>query len=212
MEVPDTPISQQAANQMQSSVSRFGPEMEKFFYGMMQNGGAQNIDNLMKNIQERGQQNQQDIRAQVLSQDLPRGSTAQARALGGELSDAALERNIQMGNIRRQMEQQAMQRQFQGAQGLSQMPQFYQQPSAVEQQMFSMQTPYRMQNMQNQMEQRLANLRARQSTQRAKAGLMGEIGTYQPERIQQPSGFQKYVSPLLKAGTSIASAALMGGA
>lgn len=190
MDVPDTPLSQQAGQDMSRSISQYGPEMEKFFFGMMQNGGLQNSQGILDSMQQRGQMNDQNTRAQVMSSQLPQGSTAQTRALGGELSQNALDRNIQMGNIELQQANQAMNRQFQGAQGLGSMPSYYGQPSSVEQAMFSMQTPYRMANHEAQMQE-----------QSAQDQWMQAMGLMQPERVvtQEPSPWDQYVSPILNA-------------
>ncbi len=109
-------------------------------------------------------------------------STAMARALGSSLSDADLQSNVAMGGIELDQFNQAQARRFGGAQGLGGMSNFYAGPSSIEQAMFGMRAPYDLQ----------------------RTGLQGQYynnlqqqNYFQPERVMMPSGFDRYVSPIL---------------
>lgn len=181
-ETPDTPYSEQAASQTNDFISQFGPAMEKFFYGMMQNGGMGDTRSILRNMQARGDRERGKTQQQVMASGLPMQSSAMARAVTDSLAGADLDRNIAMGGIELDEYNKAQNRRFQGASGLGGMPGLYAAPSSIEQAMFSMQSPYD-----------LARMQAQSNYYN---NLMGQ-NFYQPERIMGPSDFDKYVSPFL---------------
>ena len=185
-QAPDTPYSQQAAQRADQSVGQYGPDMEKFLYGMMMGGGSQNVDKLMADMNSKQDMDKQNTMNQIKSSGLPMQSSAMGRAVGQGLGQVDASANLAMGDLRRQMMESSMGRQFQGAQGLSGMPSYYGQPSSIEQAIMGMQLPY------DQM-----NLQAQQNKDNMMANWMTQLGMYQPERMQEPSGFNQYVSPIL---------------
>lgn len=185
-QAPDTPYSQQAAQRANQSVGQYGPEMEKMLYGMMMGGGSQNVDKLMADMNAKQGMDRQNTLNQIKSSGVPMQSSAMGRAVGQGLGQVDASANLAMGDMRRQMMESAMGRQFQGAQGLSGMPGYYGQPSSIEQAIMGMRLPY------DQM-----NFQAGQNKDNAMANWMAQLGMYQPERMQEPSKFDKYVSPIL---------------
>lgn len=175
--------------QMQQNIGRFGPDIEKFMYGMMMGGGKNNVSKLTNDMNQQYQNRSQDITNQVKASGIPMQSTAMARAMGDSLGKANTDYSTQLGQLQAGLMENAMGRQFQGAQGLMGMPSYYGQPTSIEQAIFGMRSPYDM-----------ANFDARMNTQNNMANWMGQYGMYQPERVQTPSPFDQYVSPLLNAG------------
>jgi hypothetical protein len=197
MEVPDTPITQQAADQAGKSVSRFGPDLEKFFYGMMSGGGMPDLSTLLDSANKQYKMNQQDIQENIINSGLPRGSTAMSRALGKSLGQANNDFLLGLTRERLGAEERSMGRQFRGAGGLAGMPGYYGQPSSLERAMFQMKAPYE-----------LENFNALRDLQNQQANFMNNLAFYQPERIQEPSPFDKYVSPILNPVLQGAAAAI----
>lgn len=186
MQIPGTEASDRALSQAQHTTSFYGPEMEKFFYGQMMGGGKQNIDKLMADMLTQRDRGQQDAINKVKASGVPMQSTAMSRAMTDELGNVNLQSDIALGQLRSGLLENEMNRRYRAAQGLGNMGNYYAQPSSIEQAIFGMKTPYRM-----------ANYQASLADRQAMANWMNQLGMYQPERVQTPSPFQQYVSPVL---------------
>lgn len=184
---------------MDRGVQQYGPQMEKFYYGMMQGGGRQDATQLIEDMMRQGQMQDRQTRADVMSSQLPQG-TAQTRALAGELGKNRLDRNIAIQQLEQDLMNQAMQRQFQGAQGLQGSQQYYEGPSSIELAMLGARQPYD-----------LANLEARTQQQQALDQMMTQLGMYQPERQTYASPWEQFVNPFINLAGNAAMAATMGG-
>lgn len=192
MEVPDTPYHRQSAEQMSQFATQFGPEMEKFFSGMMAHGGLPDINSMLDQTRQLGDLDRRATAQTVQGSMHPAGSTAQTRAMAGSLDQGDLQRQLMMSQLGMQAQEGAMGRQFAGAQGLSGMPGIYGAPSSIEASMFGIRSPYDMANFN-------ADLQTRLQRQSSMDNWMTAMGLYQPDRIQSPSDFEKYVSPFLDA-------------
>ena len=171
---------------MQSTIGRFGPELEKFFYGKMLGGDQGNINRLLGDMNTQHASGQQDLMNKIKASGIPMGSSAMGRAVGGELGRANTDFNVQRGGMMEDMRRHDLGTQFQGAGGLGGMPGYYAAPSSIEAAIFGMKSPYDM-----------ANFGARMQDRGSMQNWMSQYGMYQPERVQRPSGFDQYVSPWL---------------
>lgn len=182
MQTPDTPISQQAASDMQRSIGAHGSDMEKFFGGMMANGGQQNLDQILGDMDANFATQQQNMINQMKASGIPGNSSAMGRLMGEQLGQANIQHNLARGQTQLNEMNNVFNRQFQGAQGLGYMPQYYAQPSSIEAAMFGMRQPY--------------DLGRMQSLGNAYNNLFAQ-NYYQPERIEGPSPFEQYVVPIV---------------
>ena len=204
---PDQPYSQQAADRMNASIGQYGGDIEKMLYGMMLGGGRQDVSNITDAMRERGQAQDAMNIAQLKEQGIPLQSTAMTRAALGQLGQNQLNRDIGIGQLELGAMENAMARQFQGAQGLQSMPGYYAQPTSVEQAMLGFDRSYDMANLQNR------QFNARQQTQNDQvvANMLNNLlaqNYYQPERMVEPSAWQQYGQPLLGAAGLLGGAAL----
>ena len=182
---PDTPLHQQAMQQAQASTGAHGADMQKFYANMMAGGGRANLDQATRAMAQRGARDDQNIMAQLMASGLPVNSTAMARASTGELSDAALNRNLGLTQMELANEQQAMQNQFAGAQGLHSMPGYFAQPTSIEAQMLGLRMPYDQMAHQGRISQ--AQLENQQQGFGAQlAGGFLNNNWYQPDTIVHP--------------------------
>ena len=182
METPETPYSETAARRASESTGAHGADMEKFFGGMMQGGGQQNLDQILADMDKMfGMQQQQGIN-QMKASGVPANSSAMARMMTQGMNQGQVQHNLGRGQVQLNEMGNVMNRQFQGAQGLGMMPSYYAGPSSIEQAMFGMQQPYDLARMQG-----LGN---------AYGGLFNQ-NYYQPERIEGPSGFDQWITPWL---------------
>lgn len=200
MQAPDTPLSQQAAADQQRSIGAHGADMEKFFAGMMQGGGQQNLDQIMADMDNMfGMQQQQGIN-QMKASGIPANSSAMARMMTEGLNQGNVQHNLARGQLQLNEMNNVFNRQFSGAAGLGGMPQYYGAPSSIEAAMFGMRQPYDLGRMQAQ--------------GNAYNNLFAQ-NYYQPERIEGPSGFDQYISPWLNpllqgVGTALTGMVLPG--
>ena len=190
---------------MQESIAKYGPGMEKFFYGMMQGGGMQDVQPLIDAATKQHGADQESIRASVMSSGLPMQSTGMARSLGRELGQSSNQFGMNVLNTQLKSQSDAMQRQFGGAQGLGGMPGYYGQPSGLEMSLLGMQQPYDM--------ARFGGGMAQQGMQSDFYNRM--LGNEFQGNYMEPSDFQKYIgswlNPLLGAAGNVGSTVALGG-
>jgi hypothetical protein len=156
--------------------------MEKFFGGMMAGGGMQDVSQVLGDMDRGFATQQQDMINQLKASGIPLQSSGMARLMGDQLGRANIQHNMQRGQLQLGEMNNAMQRQFMGAQGLAGMPGYYGQPSSIEQAMFAMRQPYDMARIQG-----LGN---------AYNSLYSQ-NYYDPLYIEGPSKYEKYVDPFL---------------
>ena len=167
---------------MQRSIGAHGADMEKFFGGMMAGGGQQDLTQILSDMDANFSNQQGQMINQMKASGIPANSSAMARMLTEGLGNANIQHNLSRGGLQLDQMNQAMQRQFQGAQGLGYMPQYYAQPSSIEQAIFGMRQPY--------------DLAQMQGLSTAYNNLFSQ-NYYQPERIEGPSGYEKYAAPFI---------------
>ncbi len=184
MTSPETPISEQAARQQQGSIGAHGADMEKFFGGMMAGGGRQNLDQILGDMDRGFGTQQQNMINQMKASGVPMQSSAMNRMMTEGLGQANVQHNLARGQVQLGEMGNTMQRQFQGASGLGMMPSYYGAPSSIEQAMFGMRQPYDIAQMQG-MGNAMNNLYSQ--------------NYFQPERIEGPSGFDKWITPWLSS-------------
>lgn len=213
VETPDQPFSQQAAERMNASIGRYGGDIEKMLYGMMMGGGRQDVSNITDAMRQRGQQQDAMSLAQLKESGIPLNSTAMTRAAMGQLGQNQLDRNIGIGQLELGAMENAMDRQFRGAQGMQSMPGYYAQPTSIEQAMLGLGQQYDMANLQN----RQFNAQQETQNQQVIANMLNNLlanNWYQPERMVEPSNWQKYGQPLLSVaggiGAGIAGNPMLG--
>lgn len=207
VEAPDQPYSERAAQQMAQSVGRYGPDMEKMLYGMMMGGGRQDVTGVTDAMQERGQIQDQSTMAQLRASGVPLESTAMARAATGQLGRNQLDRNIAIGQMELGALENAMARQFQGARGLQSVPGYYAAPTSIERAMLGLNRQYDMANLQN----RQFNAELQNREDQVVANMLNNLlaqNWYQPERMVEPSNWQKFGQPILGVAGKLGGAAL----
>lgn len=156
--------------------------MEKFFGGMMAHGGRQDVSQILADMDRGFLGQQQDMINQLKASGIPLQSSGMARAMGDQLGRANVSHNLARGQVQLDEMGRAMGRQFQGAGGLAGMPGYYAQPSSIEAAMFGMTSPYDMARL-SHLGQGYNNLFSQ--------------NYYQPERVEGPSSYEKYVDPFL---------------
>lgn len=203
-EVPNTPYHEQAAQQMSQFASQFGPEMERFFSGMMAHGGLPDINTMLQGMSDMGDLDRRKTQQAIAGSQHPMGSTSQSRAMAGAMNEGDLQRQLMRSQLGMQAHEGAMGRMFGGAQGLAGMPGIYGAPAGIEASMFGITSPYDLANLQARQQTGMTNLQSQLQRQSAMNEWMARMGLYQPDRIQTPSSFEKYVNPFLQAGASFA--------
>ena len=156
--------------------------MEKFFGGMMAHGGAQDVSQILSDMDRQFGTQQQDMINDIRASGIPLQSSAMARIMGDQLGRSNVMHNLGRGQVQLDQMNQAMQRQFQGAGGLAGMPGYYGQPSSIEAAMFGMRQPYDMARMQG-LGDAYNHLWAQ--------------NYYNPTYIEGPSNYEKYVDPFV---------------
>lgn len=196
---------------MQQSIDSNGAGMEKFFAGMMQNGGLQDLTNVTRSMQQQGRFADQNAMNQIKASGIPIRSSAAEGAAMNALQQNALQRNMQIGQMELGNQNQAMARQFQGAQGLAGMPAYYAQPSSLEAQMLGLRMPYDMAGIEN------ARLNAQ--LQNAQMGYGAQMGAalmnqnwQQPDTVVLPPGTNwwadTFAPALIQGGLAAVGAAI----
>lgn len=189
MDLPNKNISQQAANRANQSVSQYGPEMEKMFYGMMQNGGLPDLRSYLSNAKQVHADQRSRSIADLKSSGIPLRSTAMAKAAGQTLGQADNQFAMSMADREIQEYNNALNRQFQGAAGLGTMPGYYAAPSSVEMSMIDALTPYHTGNLNAQLQT--------QMTQGQGYNTLMNNNWQGIDTYMMPSKFDQYVSPFL---------------
>jgi len=210
IQAPDTPLHEQAAQRANANVGQYGADMSKFYYGMMNGQGAQNLDNITRNMRAAGRQSDRDVMSQMKASGMPLNSSAMGSTVANALSQNALNRNMQIGQMELGNQNQANALAFQGAQGLGAMPSYFGQPAGIEAQMLGLQLPYDMAGIEN------ARLNAQLQNQNM--GYAAQLGRgfldnnwYQPEHLVIPPTQSPYGPAALGLIGQLGSAAILGG-
>lgn len=199
MQTPNMNLSEQAGARASESIGKYGADIEKTLYGMMQNGGMADMRGYLSNAKQvQSDQNAQTI-ADLKSSGIPLRSTSMAKAAGSSLGKANNEFALGIADKQLSASQQAAQNQLSGASGLMNMGQYYAAPASIEQSMMSSLFPYLNANMQSK--QNTENILAQGYNTLANQNYSG-IETY-----MLPSNFDKYVAPILNfAGEALGGA------
>jgi hypothetical protein len=187
MEIPNSPLSQIAANRANQSVGRYGPDLEKFFYGMMNKGGEQDLNDILSAMDKTQKSGAEQTRASVMNSGIPMNSTAMARALSGQLGQQADQYAMNRALLKRDEMGNVYNRQMQGATGLGSMPSYYSAPSSIELAMLGLQNQANMANMQSQL-----------GTQEMQGNALSSLLSNDQNRwYMTDSPFSMYVEPFL---------------
>lgn len=199
MNSPATPLSEQAASDVSRNIGAHGGDLAKFFSGMMANGGQQNLDQILADMNTQFRNTQQQSINDVKASGIPLASSGMARLMGDTLGKANVDYNVNRGQIQLNEMNNVFQRMFGGAQGLQGLNDFYSAPTSIEAAMFGMRQPYDMARING-----LSNAYSQLFNQ----------NYYQPDRVEGPSGYQKYVAPfvnpILQGFGRAAGAAMLG--
>lgn len=206
---PDTPLHEQAAQRANANVGAYGADISKFYSGMMNGQGGQDLSNITRNMRAQGRMSDQNVMNQIRASGMPLNSTAMMGAMTNALSQNAMNRNVQMGQLELGNANQANALAFQGAQGLSGMPSYFSQPANIEAQMLGLRLPYDMAGIENQrLNAQLNNQNLGYAAQLGRGFL--DNNWYQPEHVVMEPQQSAFWPALLQAGGMLGMGALMG--